>query len=78
MAAVVHDVAALALHGVAATLNFPGFSQRLPPPASSSHHDIRRAALKAAKNYASASFLDPTNVEDEFVDEEAIFNMPLL
>ncbi|PIN20806.1 hypothetical protein CDL12_06501 [Handroanthus impetiginosus] len=55
MAAVAHDVAALALRGDNAPLNFPDLAQRLPRPVSSSSQDIQRAALQAAKDFIPAT-----------------------
>ena len=48
MAARAHDVAALAIKGNSAYLNFPQLSHDLPRPASNSPKDIQAAAAKAA------------------------------
>lgn len=48
MAARAHDVAALAIKGHSAYLNFPELAQELPRPASTSPKDIQAAASKAA------------------------------
>ncbi|KAK8944774.1 Dehydration-responsive element-binding protein 1E [Platanthera zijinensis] len=51
MAARAHDVAALALRGRAACLNFADSAWRLPTPQSSSPRDIQRAAAEAAEAF---------------------------
>lgn len=51
MAARAHDVAALALRGRSACLNFADSSWRLPVPASTDPADIRRAAAEGAKAF---------------------------
>ncbi|CAL0302906.1 unnamed protein product [Lupinus luteus] len=48
MAARAHDVAALAIKGNSAFLNFPNLAQELPKPETSSPKDIQVAAAKAA------------------------------
>ncbi|GAB4861956.1 hypothetical protein Ancab_037211 [Ancistrocladus abbreviatus] len=49
MAARAHDVAALAIKGHSAYLNFPRLAQKLPRPVSTSPKDIQAAAAKAAE-----------------------------
>ncbi|PIN03188.1 hypothetical protein CDL12_24292 [Handroanthus impetiginosus] len=49
MAARAHDVAALAIKGQSAYLNFPHLAQYLPRPASTAPKDIQAAAAKAAE-----------------------------
>nr|XP_043626632.1 ethylene-responsive transcription factor ERF034-like [Erigeron canadensis] len=48
MAARAHDVAAIAIKGSSAYLNFPKLAHLLPQPASRSPKDIQEAAMKAA------------------------------
>ncbi|KAJ0609640.1 putative transcription factor AP2-EREBP family [Helianthus annuus] len=48
MAARAHDVAAIAIKGHSAILNFPHLAHELPKPVSTSPKDIQAAAIKAA------------------------------
>uniref|UniRef100_A0A0D9VJ35 AP2/ERF domain-containing protein n=1 Tax=Leersia perrieri TaxID=77586 RepID=A0A0D9VJ35_9ORYZ len=48
MAARAHDVAALAIKGRAAHLNFPGLAHELPRPATAAPKDVQAAAALAA------------------------------
>ncbi|XP_057809665.1 dehydration-responsive element-binding protein 1D-like [Salvia miltiorrhiza] len=70
MAARAHDVAALALRGRSACLNFADSAWRLPVPTSTDAKDIRRAAVQAAEAFRPES---PEIVW--FVDEEEVFGM---
>lgn len=93
MAARAHDVAALALRGETAALNFPESSSLLPRARSSFPGDIQVAALMAADQgfcrlgdsaetvSVESNVSEEINVgvfDDVFFDEEAVFNFPNL
>ncbi|KAL5216727.1 hypothetical protein ABZP36_008128 [Zizania latifolia] len=70
MAARAHDVAALAIKGRAAHLNFPDRAHELPRPASTSPADIQAAAAKAAAEVqCEESSSSPT--AEQTTEEEA-------
>ncbi|CAH2057130.1 unnamed protein product [Thlaspi arvense] len=70
MAARAHDVAALALRGQSACLNFADSVWRLPAPASSEPEDIRRVAAAAAEAFRPAGDGDIIMVSDEASSSE--------
>ncbi|KAL2527215.1 Dehydration-responsive element-binding protein 1D [Abeliophyllum distichum] len=84
MAARAHDVAAIALRGRSACLNFADSAWKLPVPASTDAKDIQKAAAEAAKAFGKPSSesdkreeavaISPENVF--FTDDEALFGMP--
>uniref|UniRef100_A0A5B7CCL7 AP2/ERF domain-containing protein n=1 Tax=Davidia involucrata TaxID=16924 RepID=A0A5B7CCL7_DAVIN len=91
MAASAYDVAALALKGPDAALNFPNSVLSYPVPASPAADDIRAAAaIAAASKLPKPEFIEspapsqPENKDmterasEEFIDEEALFDMPNL
>ncbi|XP_015088018.2 dehydration-responsive element-binding protein 1F-like [Solanum pennellii] len=87
LAARAHDVAALALRGSNALLNFPGSAWSLPKAKSSSPQDIQIAVLQVNEELIVSSSPseepsckpkdDEVNSLMEFMDEEAMFNMPI-
>ncbi|KAK4734453.1 hypothetical protein R3W88_008714 [Solanum pinnatisectum] len=84
MAARAHDVAALALRGRSACLNFADSAWRLPIPASSNSKDNQKAAAEAAETFRQSEeseesifFMNDEGRESSFfMDEEALFDMP--
>lgn len=69
MAARAHDVAAMALRGRSACLNFADSSWLLPVPDSSSPKDIQKAAAEAAEKFRPTKIVsDGKGDENELVE----------
>ncbi|XP_058773450.1 dehydration-responsive element-binding protein 1A-like [Vicia villosa] len=64
MAARAHDVAAMALRGRYACLNFADSTWRLPKPASTQAKDIQKAATEAAEAFRPNKILPTDDVEE--------------
>ncbi|KAG4939722.1 hypothetical protein AAZX31_16G175800 [Glycine max] len=67
MAARAHDVAAMALRGRYACLNFADSTWRLPIPATANAKDIQKAAAEAAEAFRPSQTLENTNTKQECV-----------
>ncbi|KAF0894102.1 hypothetical protein E2562_033978 [Oryza meyeriana var. granulata] len=91
MAARAHDVAALAIKGRAAHLNFPDLAHLLPRPATAAPKDVQAAALLAAAadfpsdanakspgtcSVASAASPQPPPADTEADPDNALFDLP--
>ncbi|XP_062217489.1 ethylene-responsive transcription factor ERF039-like [Phragmites australis] len=88
MAARAHDVAALAIKGRAAHLNFPHLAHELPRPASTSPADIQAAVAKAvaadveqcetspAAEISSSSAASSEEAAAGHSEENALFDLP--
>ncbi|XP_009781787.1 dehydration-responsive element-binding protein 1D-like [Nicotiana sylvestris] len=89
MAARAHDVAAIALRGHSACLNFADSAWKLPIPASTDAKDIQKAAAEAAEAFRSSEAENMPEYSGEdtkevnstpenmfYMDEEALFFMP--
>ncbi|WVZ13423.1 hypothetical protein V8G54_010989 [Vigna mungo] len=70
MAARAHDVAAMALRGRYACLNFADSRWRLPAPASASAKDIQKAAAEAAEAFRPDQSSQISNTTQECLEEE--------
>ncbi|WMV30998.1 hypothetical protein MTR67_024383 [Solanum verrucosum] len=68
MAARAHDVAALAIKGCSAHLNFPHLVDQYPRPASTCHKDIQAAAAKAA----AIPFPEEDEEEEDRVESDQV------
>ncbi|XP_009759325.1 dehydration-responsive element-binding protein 1A-like [Nicotiana tabacum] len=78
MAARAHDVAAIALRGRSACLNFADSAWRLPIPASSAAKDIQKAAAEAAEAFRPLES-DGENSREIIVDQaiqEVVAELP--
>ncbi|XP_038906461.1 dehydration-responsive element-binding protein 1E-like [Benincasa hispida] len=91
MAARAHDVAALALRGKSACLNFADSAWRFPLPASDDPAVIREAAARAANECKDEEYNVGREEDDgvlgqataepnqpDYIDDEAMSNMPML
>ncbi|XP_010255545.1 PREDICTED: dehydration-responsive element-binding protein 1B-like [Nelumbo nucifera] len=75
MAARAHDVAALALRGRSACLNFADSAWRLPVPVSTDAKDIQKAAAEAAEAFRPPQDSDTMSNEDVKADNTAPMSM---
>ncbi|XP_061368290.1 ethylene-responsive transcription factor ERF039 [Gastrolobium bilobum] len=76
MAARAHDVAAIAIKGTSAFLNFPELAAVLPRPATTSPKDIQAAAARAASiNYHQAQAQESLN-SSLMGEDDAFFDLP--
>ncbi|KAJ8539395.1 hypothetical protein K7X08_013647 [Anisodus acutangulus] len=76
MAARAHDVAALALRGQLATLNFADCAWRLQVPVSTDPKELRQAAARAAEAFGPREEIDvnsggAANISDEEMKDAA-------
>ncbi|KAK4787731.1 hypothetical protein SAY86_011564 [Trapa natans] len=89
MAARAHDVAALAIKGPAAHLNFPELAAQLPRPAGTTPKEIQAAATLAAavrfpvapvpataETMAEKSNSETSAVEDDYEDDDPFIDLP--
>ncbi|KAI3449071.1 hypothetical protein Pfo_005736 [Paulownia fortunei] len=75
MAARAHDVAALAIKGESAYLNFPHLAHELPRPASTAPKDIQAAAAKAAASSFISAEAEPSLPSSHSSTNLALDNM---
>ncbi|KAK7314963.1 hypothetical protein VNO77_33495 [Canavalia gladiata] len=78
MAARAHDVAAMALRGRYACLNFADSAWRLPVPATAEAKDIQKAAAQAAEAFRPGQSLKNIDMREESVamnEEQSVFYM---
>ncbi|MED6143400.1 hypothetical protein PIB30_005977 [Stylosanthes scabra] len=68
MAARAHDVAAIALRGRSACLNFADSAWRLPVPETADARDIQKAAAEAAEAFRPVTELESDEVRREGVE----------
>ncbi|KAF7810082.1 ethylene-responsive transcription factor ERF039-like [Senna tora] len=81
MAARAHDVAARAIKGTSAFLNFPELAAHLPRPATTSPKDIQAAAAKAAAaiiDYQTTRAESEPSQADSSPRRESSSNSPLI
>uniref|UniRef100_A0A1J3EIP1 AP2/ERF domain-containing protein n=1 Tax=Noccaea caerulescens TaxID=107243 RepID=A0A1J3EIP1_NOCCA len=79
MAARAHDVAALAIKGGSAHLNFPELAYHLPRPASADPKDIQAAAAAAAVDWKapeSPSSTVTSSMTSSPITDDAFSNLP--
>lgn len=74
MAARAHDVAALAIKGQSAALNFPELAGLLPRPASSSPKDIQAAASLAASTVGYSTAVEASEEDESNSDDNLVPN----
>ncbi|XP_048553162.1 ethylene-responsive transcription factor ERF039-like [Triticum urartu] len=72
MAARAHDVAAIAIKGRAAHLNFPDLAHELPRAASAAPKDVQAAAALAATTPSTLDALSPDSIAAKEQQEEAV------
>lgn len=77
MAARAHDVAALAIKGASAYLNFPELAKDLPRPVSAAPKDIQAAAAKAAAAFEDAKSPCTPEAEAEAEAETSRAEIPM-